>query len=87
MGNHQSYAAKNVGASTNKGFETNKTDGLDMIFHEEIEEKWRYVEMINSNLGGVSASDVNRRQRSIHKDGHMENAAKYSYAMREIGYK
>lgn len=34
--------------------------------------------MINSNLGGVSASDVNRRQRSIHKDGHMENAAKSS---------
>ena len=78
MGNHQSYAAKNVGASTNKGFETNKTDGLDMIFHEEIEEKVEIRGDDKQQLGGVSASDVNRRQRSIHKDGHMENAAKSS---------
>jgi hypothetical protein len=52
MGNHQSYAAKNVGASTNKGFETNKTDGLDMIFHEEIEEKVEIRGDDKQQLGG-----------------------------------
>lgn len=67
-----------MGASTNTGFETNKTDGVDMIFHEEIEEKVeirgddkQQIGGIPHHLAGVSASDVNRRQRSIHKDGHM----------------
>ena len=61
-----------------KGLKQTRPMDWTWFFTKKSRKKWRYVEMINSNLGGVSASDVNRRQRSIHKDGHMENAAKPS---------